>query len=92
MAKELILTVVLRREHGGYSSWCPELDIASQGDTLEEARKNLQEAVELYIETIIKDGEVNLLLDKIGLTKEDLKKEVLLSESLTGTFEVPLPV
>ena len=32
-------------------SLCPELDIASQGDTIEEARENLQEAVELSFET-----------------------------------------
>ncbi len=32
-------------------SLCPELDIASQGDTIEKARNNLQEAVELFFET-----------------------------------------
>jgi predicted RNase H-like HicB family nuclease len=35
----------------GYVSLCPELDIASQGDSIEEARKNLQEALELFFET-----------------------------------------
>ena len=30
---------------------CPELDIANQGDTIEEARKNLTEAIELFFET-----------------------------------------
>lgn len=30
---------------------CPELDVASQGDTIESARNNLQEAVELFLET-----------------------------------------
>lgn len=34
----------------GYSAHCPEFDIASQGDTREEARANLQEAVELFLE------------------------------------------
>ncbi len=57
MTKELILTVVIKKEHGAYSSWCPELDIASQGDTLEEARKNLQEAVELHVETMVEKRE-----------------------------------
>ena len=32
-------------------SLCPELDIASQGDTIEEARENLREALELFFET-----------------------------------------
>jgi predicted RNase H-like HicB family nuclease len=42
------LTAVLRREEGDYVALNPELDIASQGSTREEALLNLQEAVELF--------------------------------------------
>ena len=45
------LTAIIEREGDSYVSLCPEVDIASQGDTIEEARKNLQEAVELFFET-----------------------------------------
>jgi predicted RNase H-like HicB family nuclease len=45
------LAVNIWREGDGYVSHCPELDIASQGDTVEEARTNLQEAVDLFFET-----------------------------------------
>jgi len=45
------LTAIIEREGDGYVSLCPELDVASQGDTIEEARKNLQEAVELFLES-----------------------------------------
>jgi predicted RNase H-like HicB family nuclease len=45
------LTAIIERENDGYVSHCPELDIASQGDSIEEARKNLREAVELFFET-----------------------------------------
>ena len=45
------LTAVIEKEGNGYVSLCPELDIASQGVTIEEARKNLTEAVELFFET-----------------------------------------
>jgi predicted RNase H-like HicB family nuclease len=45
------LTAIIEREGDGYVSLCPELDIASQGDTIEQARANLQEAVELFFET-----------------------------------------
>jgi predicted RNase H-like HicB family nuclease len=45
------LTAIIEREGQGYVSLCPELDIASQGDTIETARANLQEAVELFFET-----------------------------------------
>jgi len=45
------LTAVIEREDNGYVSLCPELDIASQGDTIEKARKNLIEAIQLFLET-----------------------------------------
>ncbi len=39
-------------KHPGFSSLCPELDVASQGDTEEEARDNLREALELFLEDV----------------------------------------
>jgi predicted RNase H-like HicB family nuclease len=44
------LTAIIEREGDGYVSLCPELDIASQGDTVESARDNLREALELFFE------------------------------------------
>jgi predicted RNase H-like HicB family nuclease len=49
--KRLQLTGLLEREGDGYVSLCPELDVASQGSTVEEALANLREAVELFLET-----------------------------------------
>lgn len=45
------VSCLIEREGDGYVSLCPELDIASQGDTIEQARANLIEAVELFLET-----------------------------------------
>ncbi len=45
------LTAIIEREGDGYVSLCPELDIASQGDNVSEARENLREALELFLET-----------------------------------------
>ena len=44
------LTAVIRREDEGYVALCPELDVASQGDTVESAQENLREALELFFE------------------------------------------
>ena len=44
-------TAISEREGDGYVSLCPELDIASQGDNVEEARQNLVEALKLFFET-----------------------------------------
>ena len=45
------LTVIIEREGDGFVSLCPEVDVASQGTTIEEARDNLREALELFFET-----------------------------------------
>ena len=45
------LTAIVNRENDGYVALCPELDIASQGGTIEQARDNLREALELFYET-----------------------------------------
>lgn len=50
MQKTRQLTAMIEREGDGYFSLCPELDLASQGDTVEEARSNLMEAIELFLE------------------------------------------
>jgi predicted RNase H-like HicB family nuclease len=44
-------TAIIEREDEWYVAFCPELDIASQGQTVEEARFNLIEALELFFET-----------------------------------------
>lgn len=44
------LTAIIEREENGYVALCPEFDIASQGDSVTEARDNLKEALELFFE------------------------------------------
>ncbi len=48
-------TALINEEDGGYVSLCPELDIASQGDTVEESLRNLKEAVEMFLECAPKE-------------------------------------
>lgn len=63
------LTAIIEREGGGYVSLCPELDIASQGDTIEEARNNLREAVELFFETASPNEIQTRLHDEVYVTQ-----------------------
>lgn len=51
MTQSLRLTAIIEREDEGFVSLCPELDIASQGPSIEEARANLIEALSLFFET-----------------------------------------
>jgi predicted RNase H-like HicB family nuclease len=48
--KTMHLTALLEREGDGYVSLCPELDVASQGNSVEDALVNLKEAVTLFLE------------------------------------------
>jgi len=50
VANTLELSAVVRREDGLYVALCPEFDVASQGKSVEEALRNLKEALELYLE------------------------------------------
>ncbi|WP_245529346.1 type II toxin-antitoxin system HicB family antitoxin [Methanofollis liminatans] len=54
--KRSALTAVLREEDGVYVSECPELGVATCGDTPEEALVNLKEAVEVYLENAKEPG------------------------------------
>jgi predicted RNase H-like HicB family nuclease len=63
------LTAIIERENGGYVALCPELDVASQGDTVGDARKNLQEALELFFETASTEEIKTRLHDEIYITQ-----------------------
>lgn len=66
------MTVIIEREGSGYVSFCPELDIASQGDTVQEARENLREALELFFETASAEEIQQRLHDEIYITRLEI--------------------
>jgi len=68
------LTAIIEREGDGYVAQCPEVDVASQGATVDEARANLQEALELFFESASEEeiqerlhGEVYVTQVEVGL-------------------------
>jgi predicted RNase H-like HicB family nuclease len=63
------LTALIQREDDGYVSLCPELDIASQGDTVESARENLREALELFFECASKEEIQERLGEEVFVTQ-----------------------
>ena len=69
MIKTHQFTAVIEREEEGYVSLCPELDIASQGDTVEEARTNLIEAIELFFEVADPSEIANRLKSEVFITR-----------------------
>ncbi len=61
--KRIVLSAeLMKEEEGGFTVYCPELDIYTQGDDIEDALSNLREAAELHIEEI---GVKNLKLREV---------------------------
>lgn len=73
-------TAVVWKETEGYVSKCPELNVASCGESLEEAIENLKEAVQLYLENALELG----LMD-------DLKESITSKDKFTAHLEAVLP-
>jgi len=70
-------TVVVWKEKEAYVSKCPELGVASCGDSITEATENLKEAVELYLENA----------EALGLL-EDIQESLITREKYTSHVEV----
>ena len=62
MSQKIDLTAVIEKEGDGYVAFCPELDIASQGESAADAKLNLIEALELFFECA-SDNEIHARLN-----------------------------
>jgi len=62
-------TAVIERDGDGYAALCPELDVVSQGDTVDQARSNLREAVELFLECAAQEEIDGRLHNEIYVTR-----------------------
>lgn len=63
------LTAVIQREGDGYVALCPEIDVASQGDTIESACDHLREAIELFFECAGPDEVERRLGNQVFITR-----------------------
>ena len=69
MSKFQQYTAIIEREENLYVALCPELDIASQGETVEQARANLIEAIELFFEVASPEEIKERLHNEIFITQ-----------------------
>ena len=65
-------TAIIEREGSAYVSLCPELDIASQGDTVVQARDNLQQALGLFFECASPDEIRSRLKSELYVTQVEV--------------------
>lgn len=68
----LRFTAIIERDQRGYVALCPESDIASQGETVEEARNNLAEALELLFEAADPSEVKNRLHREVFVTQVEV--------------------
>lgn len=73
MDKTRLFTAIIEREEEAFVALCPELDIASQGATVEEARSNLVEAVEAFFEAASPQEVRNRLHDEVFVTRVEVR-------------------
>jgi len=66
--KKLILTGEIWQEGNMYTSYCPELDVVSCGHTIEEAKKNLLEVIDIFIEETLEMGTLREIIAGADLT------------------------
>jgi predicted RNase H-like HicB family nuclease len=86
LTMKLIFSSIIRKEKGGgYVAFCPELGAYSQVETIEEAKANLTEAVELYLESAKELGILEEVLEEAGVESEDLKEDVLVIDKYIAT-------
>ena len=68
---EMNITIELWQSENGFVAKCPELDLAAQGRTREEARVNLLEIMEIRFQEMVKLGQLNDSLPERGSEKHD---------------------
>ena len=66
------LTAIIEKEDDGYVALCPDVDVASQGDTIAEARANLQEALELFFQTASPEEITGRLRSEVYVTNVEV--------------------
>ena len=66
------LTAIIEREDNGYVALCPELDVASEGSSIEEARANLIEALTLFFETASESEISHRLQSEVFITQVEV--------------------
>ncbi len=86
MKRNVQLTALIKREGDGFVSLCPELDVASQGDTIEEARANLVEALEMFLEVADESEVARRLSGPISDGDDAMRAEYDFSGGVRGKY------
>lgn len=90
----VMVKVKIKKEENGFSCYCPSLKISSQGDNLGEAKKNIAEAADLFIESCVARGVLSATLLDRGFNKKQRRCESSAKNSNNNKTEriIEIPV
>lgn len=71
---EINFTTQIWKEGKMYVTYCPELDVSTCGRTLKEAKKNILDAVEGFLQEARRMGTLGEILEESGFVKQSQKK------------------
>jgi predicted RNase H-like HicB family nuclease len=80
----------IKKQGKWFIAYCPPLDLSTQGRTLEEAKKNLIEASQLFIVSCMERGTLDQALKELGFTP--LRGEMPEEPLPAGSFQFPVPI
>ena len=80
--KNLIVTEEIWKEGNMYTSYCPELDVVSCGRSIEEARKNLLEVIQIQLEETAKLGTLKEFLENAGYDLDSIESTLQLDKQV----------
>lgn len=85
------LPVSILKEGNSFIAYTPALDLSTFGDTFEDARKNFDEAVNIFFEELVKMGTVDEVLTGLGWQKQNntFMPPVVIANQ-TESFSIPL--
>ncbi len=79
--------LVSKEVESGYSISCLDLGVTSQGETIDEAKMNIVEAVELYLESARDMGILEEVLEEVGIDLKTASDAIILSEYTTTPLQ-----
>ncbi|MBU1152395.1 type II toxin-antitoxin system HicB family antitoxin [bacterium] len=90
--KKIILTGEIWKENNMYTSYCREIDVASCGNNIEEARKNLREVIEIFLEETSRKGTLKELMKEVGFSLEERKDTLASSHEFQSLEKLEVPI
>ena len=90
--KNLVVTEEIWKEGNMYTAYCPELDVASCGRDIKEARNNLLEVIEIQLEETAQLGTLKTFLEDAGYDLNTSQPTLQLDKQVVSFNQLTVPL